>query len=108
MLCPVLKVSKIRKQSSQGKRMCLWLSMNNMKLEGAYLVVPAPCQSVKCLAVQTGWVVGVLLCGHLFSSLARFQVFALSSAGSLIVLLVSCGLHRGQHASPVPPTLLSI
>ena len=66
--------------------------------------------SVKCIAVQTSWVVGVLLCGHLFRSLARFQVFAPSSAGSLIALLVSCGLHRGQHASPVPPqpTLLSM
>ena len=67
--------------------------------------------SVKCIAVQTSWVVGVLLCGHLFRRLlARFQVFAPSSAGSLIALLVSCGLHRGQHASPVPPrpTLLSM
>ena len=59
--------------------------------------------SVKCIAVQTSWVVGVLLCGHLFSSLARGQVFAPTSAGGLIVLLVSCGLHRGQHTSPAPP-----
>ena len=56
--------------------------------------------------------VGVLACGHLFSSLVANEgksaavVFALSSAGRLIVLLVSCGLHRGQLASPVSFTLL--
>ena len=90
-------------------------------LSTVQVILPAkdptnPCKIHFCCGHQLQFspsgAVGVPACGHLFSSLVANEgksaavVFALSSAGRLIVLLVSCGLHRGQLASPVSFTLL--